>query len=168
MLWVGNLYILIGNMYMLYKQIVTSRSWINKVKSIKVMPLLLYTYVSIVYMPVVMHWIRCTATWSWIASPRKDKQILTYLLLFQNSHPPPHPPCPSMESYLDLHSAAAGFFYSDRCYRLPYPVSYNHQGRPIVSSARYPAAAKSHPYRIRHCVAGRRCRMPITHSDLGW
>lgn len=110
------------------------------------MRLLLYRYVSIVYMSVVMHWIRCTATWSWIArflwvsidknvqqllhtlpsSPRKDKQILTYLLLFQNSHPPPHPPCPSMESSLDLHSAAAGFFDSDRCYLLPYPVSYNH------------------------------------------
>lgn len=151
------------------------------------MRLLLYRYVSIVYMSVVMHWIRCTATWSWIArflwvsidknvqqllhtlpsSPRKDKQILTYLLLFQNSHPPPHPPCPSMESSLDLHSAAAGFFDSDRCYLLPYPVSYNHQGRPIVSSARCPAAAKSHPYRIRLCVAGQRCRMPITHSDLG-
>lgn len=85
-------------------------------------------------------------------------------------------PIPSipMESYPDFRSAAvAGVLYSyywvsDRCHRPSYQVSENLEGGPIVFSAWHPAAAKNHPYRIRHGAAGRRYRMPIMRTDLGW
>lgn len=120
------------------------------------MPLLLYTYVSLCTCQVVVHRIRCSATWSWIASflwvsidknvqqllhtlPPAPEKTNSHSLICSFLETPIHPRtplCQSMKSYPDLHSAAAaGFFYSDRCYRLPCPVSDKHQGRPIVSSA---------------------------------